>query len=123
MAQDILSDLLNQIMNAKRAGKTSLIVSRYSKLALQILEFMKQYGYIEVEEMEGKIKIILKDINACKAIKPRYTVQNKKIENYTPRFLPARDFGYIIISTSQGLMNHKDAQEKKIGGSLIAYFY
>jgi ribosomal protein S8 len=31
--------------------------------------------------------------------------------------------GFVIISTNQGLMTHQTAEEKNIGGSVIAYFY
>ena len=59
----------------------------------------------------------------CKAIKPRYMVSVSEIEKYEKRYLPAKNFGIIIISTSQGLMTHQTAIDKNIGGSLIAYIY
>jgi len=45
------------------------------------------------------------------------------MEQYIKRFLPARDIGILIISTSKGLMTHKEAMEKGAGGSLIAYCF
>jgi len=123
MSQDILSDILNRIMNAKKAKKTNLVTTRFSKLLISVLDLMKQYNYIDYELAEGKLKIAIKELSECKAIKPRYTVGKSKIEGYTRRFLPARNFGYVIISTSKGLMTQQEAQENKIGGSLIAYFY
>ncbi len=123
MNQDIISDTLNEIMNAKRARKSHIVKTRFSKLLIKILDLMKQYGYIEYTLEEGKLKIELKEINECRTIKPRYVVNNKSLDKYIRRFLPARNFGYVIISTSKGLMTHQEAQENKIGGSLIAYFY
>ena len=123
MSQDIVSDILNRIMNAKRARKESLVLTKYSKLTISILDMMKQYGYIEYELSDGKLKIIIKELNECRSIKPRYTAGKKEIENYVRRFLPARNFGFVIISTSKGLMTHQEAKENKIGGVLIAYFY
>ena len=46
-----------------------------------------------------------------------------EIDKYVRRFLPSRDFGFIIVSTSKGLMTHEEAIEKNIGGSLIAYIF
>ena len=43
MSQDIVSDLMNNMMNAKKAGKTSIVATSYSKLLLNILDIMKQY--------------------------------------------------------------------------------
>ena len=123
MSQDIISDILNGIMNAKRARKAELSITRNSKLLVQILGIMKQYGYIDYEINDGKIKIMIKELNECRAVKPRYAVGKKDIEKYIRRFLPARNFGFVIISTSKGLMTHQEAQENKIGGSIIAYFY
>jgi small subunit ribosomal protein S8 len=124
MRQDIISDVLNEVMNARKAGKENLMTNKSSKLLLKVLEIMKQYGYIDYELQEnGKLKIILKEIRECKAIKPRYTVNKEQIEKYMRRFLPARNFGYVVISTNKGLMTHMEARENKIGGSLIAYFY
>jgi len=31
--------------------------------------------------------------------------------------------GIMFISTSQGVMTHKEAKEKKIGGRIIGYVY
>lgn len=123
MSQDIVSDILNEIMNAKKAKKTSIVTTRHSKLLMKILELMKRYDYIDFEMDEGKLTITIKEVSECKSIKPRFTADKKSLEKYIRRFLPARNFGYVIISTNQGLMTHEEAQENKIGGSLIAYFY
>jgi small subunit ribosomal protein S8 len=123
MSQDLLADILNQIMNAKRAKKENLVITKYSKLLVKVLDMMKQYGYIEYELADGKLRITMKEINECMAIKPRYTVGKSEIEKYVRRFLPARNFGFVVVSTSKGLMTHQEAVENKIGGSLIAYFY
>jgi small subunit ribosomal protein S8 len=123
MSQDILSDVLNELMNAKRAKKSSITISKSSSLLSRVLDMMKQYGYLDYEKNENKTMIVMKDMTECRAVKPRYAVSKKQIEKYTRRFLPARNMGYIIISTSKGLMTHQEAQENKLGGSIIAYFY
>jgi small subunit ribosomal protein S8 len=123
MSQDIISDSLNQIMNAKRAKKDSVVLARSSQLLLKILDMMKNLGYLDYTKDDKKIKITIKELNHCQAIKPRYTVAKNKIEFYSRRFLPARNFGYILVSTNKGLMIHSEAQENKLGGCLIAYFY
>ncbi len=123
MSQDIVSDVLNQIMNAKRAKRNVVVTRRVSKLLLTVLDLMKEKGYLDYENSNGEVKITIKEVVECRAIKPRYSVNKKTIEKYVRRFLPSRNFGYIIISTNRGLMIHQKAQENKIGGSLIAYFY
>ncbi len=123
MSQDIVSDVLNQIMNAKKAKKEVLVITRSSKLLLKVLDLMKQFGYVNYELTDTKLTIDIKSINECGSIKPRYTVDVKNIDKYTRRYLPARNFGYVLISTSKGLMTQEEALNNKIGGCLIAYFY
>ena len=123
MSQDVISDALNQIMNAKRARKSSLVVKKYSNLLLDVLELAKKHKYIEEYKTKGKELEIKFRLNVCRAIKPRFTIGVKDIEKYIRRYLPARDFGIVIISTSQGLMTQDEILEKNLGGSLIAYFY
>ena len=51
------------------------------------------------------------------------SVDKDQIEKYRRRYLPARNLGTMIVSTNKGLLTHEEAQEEKIGGSLIAFFY
>jgi|SRR3989338_5732647 len=124
MRQDVVSDGLNQIMNAKKARKTEVVLKRYSKTLLGVLAIAKIKGYIGSYKVEDKmLRISFAKLNDCNAIKPRFTVGVKEVEKYVKRFLPARDIGVLIISTSKGLMTHQTAYEKNLGGSLVAYFY
>ena len=124
MSQDIAADTLNMLMNAKRANKNVVETPRHSKLLLSILAIAKMKGYIEEYKLDsGILKITLGKLNECHAIKPRFTVKAESIEKYVSRYLPAKEIGILILSTSQGLMTHKTALEKGIGGCLLAYFY
>lgn len=125
MSQDIVSDGLNEIMNARRVEKRELTIRRYSKVLLGLFEMMKEKGHIDYEvDKEAKtvsVKII--KLNECRAVKPRYYVDVAGIDKYLRRFLPSRNFGSLVISTNQGLLNYKEAIKTNIGGSVIAYFY
>lgn len=124
MSQDITADALNQIMNARRAGKAQLVLARHSKLLLGILGIAKLRGYVKDFSVDGKqLTVVLGGILGCKAIKPRYTVTIDEIAKYEKRYLPAKDLGILIVSTPKGLMTHTTAREKHLGGCLIAYFY
>jgi small subunit ribosomal protein S8 len=124
MSQDIVSDALNKIMNAKKANKNVIVINRHSKFLISILAIAKMKGYVKSYKVEGNVLTVeTGNITGCKAIKPRFIVKVPEIEKYEKRYLPAKDLGIIIISTSQGLMTHQTAQEKNIGGSLIAYMY
>lgn len=124
MSQDIVADALNQLMNAKKAGKKEVLVKHHSKFLFSVLALAKLKGYVSSYSIQGgKLNIKIGKLNSCTAIKPRFVVSVKDYDKYVKRYLPARDFGILIVSTSEGLMTHQTAQEKDKGGSLIAYFY
>jgi small subunit ribosomal protein S8 len=126
MSQDVVADALNMIRNAKKARKEVVTVKRISNLLIEILKIMKQEGAIKKYKIDSKTKeleVTLGDFSDCRSIKPRFSVDKTQIEKYRRRYLPSRNFGVVIISTNKGLMTHSEAQEEKIGGSLIAYFY
>jgi len=126
MSQDIVADALNMIKNAKRARNEIVKVKIISNLLIEVLKIMKQQGAIKkykIDAKEKSIEITIGVLSECRAIKPRFTVNKDQIEKYRRRYLPSRNLGTIIVSTNKGLMTHKEAQEEKIGGCLIAYFY
>ncbi len=120
---DIIANVLNGIMNAKRARKEQVVVKKHSKFLIKILEIAKKQGYILEYKTEGRNLKVNFNLNKCGVIKPRFYVKKDGMERYIRRFLPARNFGIIIISTNKGLITHIEAMEKNIGGSLIAYFF
>ena len=124
MSQDIVSDTLNRIMNAKLASQESITLRYHSKFLQNILAIGKLKGYISEYSVTPKGLVIkFGKLNKCKAVKPRYIVKVKDIDKYIRRYLPARGMGIIIISTSKGLVTHQTALDKNLGGSIIAYFY
>ncbi len=46
-----------------------------------------------------------------------------EFEKWETRYLPAQDFGLLILTTNSGVMNHYDAKDARIGGKLLAYVY
>jgi small subunit ribosomal protein S8 len=124
MSQDIISDGLNRIMNAKLAGHSNVTLKNHSKFLQSILAIGKLKGYISEYNVTPKgLFIEFNELHKCKAVKPRYIVKVKDIDKYVRRYLPARNIGTLIISTSEGLVTHQTAIDKNIGGSVIAYMY
>jgi len=126
---DPLSNVLSNILNAEKAGKTECTVKNSSKLILKVLEIMKDNKYIgEFKETKENSRrmihiALLGKINKCGSIKPRFSIKIKDMEKYEKRHLPAKDFGIIIISTNKGLIIHKEAKKQVRGGRLISYVY
>lgn len=125
---DTLSAALSKLQNADKVGKPSCKVQK-SKLIKAVLDLLYAQGYIGgVEFIEdgrgGQYEVALKGkIVKCGAIKPRFPMDVSEYEKFEKRYLLARDFGLMIVSTSEGLMLHTQAKQKHIGGKLIAYCY
>jgi len=62
-------------------------------------------------------------INKCGAITPRYSVQHSELEYWEVRYLPGKNFGMLILSTSMGVITHEQARKEGIGGELLGYVY
>ena len=129
MLNDPLASALAKILNADKVGKKEVVITPTSKMVKMILGLMNTYNYIgAVEEtVNGAHPVLhvnlLGNINKCGVIKPRFSTTQKEFEKWEKRYLPAKDFGYLLVSTPQGVMTHLQAKEKRLGGKLLAYFY
>jgi small subunit ribosomal protein S8 len=128
MRHDILSDVFTIIRNAESVGKSSCITPA-SNLVRDILKIMQKNGYIGSFEYiddgkGGKFKIeLIGKINKCGVIRPRLPVRKDEIINYEKRFLPSVNIGFLLLTTSKGVMDHRQAKKEKIGGHLLGYIY
>lgn len=129
MLNDPLANVMSLIMNNELIGKQDCLIKPVSKIIKELLKVMKENGYVldfkETEDSRGNyiILTLTGNINKCGVIKPRYSVKSNKFEAFEARYLPAKDIGILLVSTSGGIMTHYDAKSKKTGGRLLAYCY
>ena len=129
MLLDPLNDAMATIRNAELAGKGECNVRPASKLIGRVLTVMQDSGYVtgfdRVDDGRGGIfRIRLKgSINQCGVIKPRFSVKRTDLDKYEARYLPAQDFGVLILTTTAGVIGHARAKELGVGGKLLAYVY
>ncbi len=126
---DPLANALTNMRNNELQGNDKCQISPASKLIGRVLRTMQQETYIGDFEFvddgkAGKFLVELEgNINHCGVIKPRHAVKNDEFEKFETRYLPAKNFGILIVTTPQGIMTHKEAKEKGFGGRLLAYIY
>ena len=129
MLNDPLADALTLIKNAENAGKLECEVTPASKIVGHVLKVMQERGYIGpfefIEDMNGsRFRVKLNgNINNCGVIKPRHAIKKTDFEKWEARYLPAQDFGTLIVTTTAGVLSHYSAKEIGTGGKLLAYVY
>jgi len=91
-----------------------------------VIHFSGYIGEFEVidDHRSGKVVIeLIGRINKCGVISPRFDLQIGQIEQWTSNLLPSRQFGYIVMTTSLGIMDHEEARRKSTGGKILGFFY
>ncbi|MDO4665309.1 MAG: 30S ribosomal protein S8 [Actinomycetaceae bacterium] len=128
---DPIADMLTRLRNANSAHHDTVSMP-YSKLKFAIAGILEKEGYIagsEVEEARVGKTLVLKlkygrkrerAIEGLKRIsKPGLRVYAKS--NRLPKVLGG--LGVAIISTSSGLMTDREANDKGVGGEVLAYVW
>ena len=126
---DTLANALSKILNHEIISKKEVNIFPSSKVIKEVLDIMNNKNYIGkytlIKENCGEIlKLeLLGKINKCGVIKPRFSVKSDGYEKFEKRFLPAQNFGILIVSTTKGIMTNEEAKKKNLGGKLLAYIY
>jgi small subunit ribosomal protein S8 len=129
MQQDTLNDAMALIKNAEKIGKGECVIRPSSKLIGRVLKVMQESGYIKQFELvqdgrSGLFRVALSgQINDCGVIRPRYSVKMSDLERFEARYLPAQDFGVLILTTTKGVLTHTQAKNGGVGGKLLAFVY
>lgn len=123
---DPITDMLNQIRNAKAVEKQEISVL-FSKLKHEIAMMLAKEGFIKEAKkaMKGKtkmIKMVLQYDNGMSAIEgiKRVSKPGQRIYVKSMNIKKVRGgFGISIISTPKGLMTNNEAKKAKLGGEVI----
>ncbi|HLD76384.1 MAG TPA: 30S ribosomal protein S8 [Candidatus Norongarragalinales archaeon] len=126
---DTLANALNVISVSESKGHSTAHIIPASSLVREVLLVLQKSQYIGEFEFQddGKsgsfVVQLIGRINRCGVVKPRFPAGKGNWEKYEQRYLPAKDVGVLIVSTSKGILTHTDAKAKNLGGRLLAFVY
>jgi len=123
---DPISDLLNRIKNAQRAGQEETEIP-FSKVKFELAKILAKEGFLESLEKKGqkgkeRISVRLKYDKGTGAIQDlkRISRPGQRIYKGNKELRPVRQgYGISVVSTSKGLMTGKEARKNKLGGEII----
>jgi small subunit ribosomal protein S8 len=131
MLTDPIADMLSRIRNANRALHDTCQMPN-SKMKEQIARLLKEEGYIRDFHVEngGSYRTLVIDLkygrnrervitNLKRISKPGRRVYARK--DRLPRVLGG--MGVAILSTSNGLVTGRTAEERGIGGEVVAFIW
>ncbi|HEY4715708.1 MAG TPA: 30S ribosomal protein S8 [bacterium] len=122
-----VTDVLTKILNAGKAKKAEVDV-HYSNLSLNILQLIKEEGYIKNAKVikEGKksyIKVYLKYTDAGKHVisgMKFFSKPSRRVyRGYTEIPSVLSGLATIVLSTPAGVLSDKIATRKKVGGEVM----
>ena len=124
-----LADALKTLSNAEKRGMRQVLLRPSSRVIVRVLLQMQKHGYrgeftIVDDHRAGKIVVELNGrLNKCGVISPRFDIQVGEIEQWVTNTLPSRHIGYLVLTTSSGIMTHEEARIRGVGGKILGFFY
>ncbi|CAO2589347.1 40S ribosomal protein S15a [Lemmus lemmus] len=119
---NVLADALKSINNAEKRGKRQVLIRPCSQVIVRFLTVMMKHGYIgefEIIDDHRAGKIVMN----LTVVSPRFDVQLKDLEKWQNNLLLSRQFGFIVLTTSAGIMDHEEARRKHTGGKILGFFF
>ncbi|KAK4761726.1 hypothetical protein SAY87_029610 [Trapa incisa] len=129
MGRRVLSNALSALVNAERRAKATVQLQPISTVVSSFLKIMKDRGYIKNFEVHdphrvGKITVELQGrLKDCRALMYRQDLKARDIEQYRLRMLPTHQWGYVVMTTPEGVLDHEEAMKRNVGGQVLGYFH
>src|SRR5436309_13642496 len=131
MLTDPIADMLSRIRNANRALHDSCQMPN-SKMKEQIARLLKEEGYIRDYHIENgaSYKTLVIDLKYSRS-RERAITNLKRISKPVRRVYARKHrvppilggMGVAILSTSNGLITSKTAEQRGIGGEVVAFIW
>uniref|UniRef100_A0A8C5DAL8 Small ribosomal subunit protein uS8 n=1 Tax=Gouania willdenowi TaxID=441366 RepID=A0A8C5DAL8_GOUWI len=107
---NIIGDLL--LPEPEANPKRQVLIRPRSKVIVMKHGYMGEFEVIDDHRARKIVVNLTGRLNKCGVISPRFDLQLKNLETWQNNLLPSRQFGYIVLTTSAGIMDHKEARQR-----------
>lgn len=130
MFTDPMADFLTRIRNGAAAHHETVSVPG-SKMKRAVADILVREGFLDrvVEQADGAKKTLIVTLKyqgkvpMIRSIR-RISTPGRRVYSKSSDLAPVLSGqGILIVSTSVGLMTHKDARRRKLGGEVVAEIY
>lgn len=129
MISDPIGDMLTRIKNGYLA-KNAVVEVPYSKIKEEIAKILVKEKFLKNYQVrENKFKKLVLELkyqNGKPAVEGVKRVSKPGVRIYASADkipLPKFGLGITLVSTSKGIMSHKEARKKKLGGEVIGQIW
>jgi len=127
MHSDPIADMATRIRNAILAGHSQVVLP-YSKIKEFILKVLQKEGVINdfnIQKSEDfeEIVVSFNQNNNLKSIRRISKPGRRHYVKFSEIKPVRRGFGFLVISTSKGVMTGLDAYRQKVGGEILLEIY
>ena len=116
-------DLLTKIKNAKRVGK-KIIKTRFSRQDKAIADILARYEFVGAVEVKGRLskRFLFINLQSKRPIEGYRFLSKPSVRRYAgykDTYYVKGGHGLLVLSTSKGLLEGREAKREKAGGELL----
>ena len=120
---DPIGDLLTRMRNAQHGRRTECRAP-WSRIKQAICDVLKQHGYLESVTVEGEgakkeLVVLFRQDREALTLKRISTPGGRKYVGSGEIRSHLHGNSLAVISTSSGLLTHKEARAKNVGGEIL----
>lgn len=118
--------LIVTLQNLRKSIKQKNVVTiiTNSKTVKKLLTLLEEEHVVKIKKAEkNKTYVqITADVTTIEVVNNFTNVKKEQVERWAAKLLPTIN-GSLILSTSAGLMTHREAMERQTGGRIIGFVF